>query len=792
MAARSPRNPGFRLKPITAAILCSGGLVSFAAQAQTEPQAAATSEAKPAADAVQLLAPVKVTGETQPLQPALASPKFTAPLLDTPQTVAVIPEVLFRQQGAQDLTDVLSNTPGISFNAGENGFSSGTGNFSLRGVDTSGSIFIDGARDSGNYSRDVFNLEQVEVVKGPAADNGRGGAGGYINLVTKTPHLQNAYNAGISYGFDQYDADGRGRGTADLNQVVGKGAAVRLNVLGQAGGVPGREEARKRGIGFAPSLALGLDGDTRYILSYQYLDQNDRPDWGVPAAFIDGMEAYDPSISGKDRANFYGLLSDHDDVTAHSLTGRVEHAFSSDLKLSNQLRWARTQREARYTVPTGYNTGLREVTTQRQAFERENVALSNVTNLSYGFATGSLRHQLAAGLEISREESESGRFTTSSGGVTGIDNPDPLRDPGTAITRTQTAAAEIDTIALYLYDTVQFSEKWQLTGGVRGERYKASLDSRSLAGAPLGGDDFEVSETTVGGKLGVVYKPSTHGTLYAAVGLSSLPPGSFLSNPDISREGDNALPGLTGVNAENAKVQRALNYEVGAKWDFLEERLSTAVAVFHTQRKNVAITGREAGETTTTLKGYGEQIVQGIELSANGRIGTAWNVFAGAAFMETERQHSAFLDEVRCRANPGDYLSGAPAGDCTTIVSGPLGTDGDELAFSPKFSANLWVTYRFPFGLTLGGGGQHVGEAWLGRPDDAERIIPNAKADLGKLPDYTVLNAMASYEATPQMTVRLNVDNLGDELYAKSANWNGSRVLLGDARSVLLSIDYRF
>lgn len=119
-----------------------------------------------------------------------SSPKQTAALLDTPQTVNVIPETLFRQQNARTLTDVLRNTPVISFEAGENGFATGTNNFSLRGFNTSGSLFIDGARDNGSYTRDVFNVEQVEVFKGPAADNGRGGAGGYVNQVTKTPTLE--------------------------------------------------------------------------------------------------------------------------------------------------------------------------------------------------------------------------------------------------------------------------------------------------------------------------------------------------------------------------------------------------------------------------------------------------------------------------------------------------------------------------------------------------------------------------------------------------------------------------
>lgn len=774
--------PSLRLTPFAAAIF--GAFGSFAAHAQADAP-------PPSDDGAQTLPTITVIGEpTAP--PMLASPKSTAPLLDTPQTVTVIPAEVFNQQGAQNLTDVLGNTPGISFNAGENGFGTNTNNFSLRGVDTSGSIFIDGARDSGNYSRDVFNLEQVEVVKGPAADNGRGGAGGYVNLVTKTAQLGDAYRGTASYGFDETDADARLRATVDLNKQLGAGSAVRLNLLAQDGGVAGREHVEKRTLGFAPSVAFGLDGPTRYILSYQYLDQDDRPDWGVPSAFIDGMSGRDPSVREKGRDNFYGLLSDFDEVTAHSLTARIEHTLSPGTTISNQTRWGRTERDAQYTVPTGYDTGTRAVTTQAQLFQRENTSISNLTNLGATFETGPLKHTLAAGLEFSFEESESGRFPTAASVATDIDSPDPRRAPAAVVARTQTAAADIDTIALYVYDTVELNRHWKITAGVRGERYKARLDSRTEAGAPLGGDDFSVSETTVGGKLGVVFKPADNGSIYAAVGLSSLPPGSFLSNPDISREGDNALPGLTGVNAESAKAQRAINYEVGTKWELFDERLTATAALFRTQRRNVAITGREDGETVTTLKGYGRQIIEGFELGATGRLTENWTVFGGLARMKTERRHSAFLDEARCRANPTDYQAGAVAADCPALVAGPLSTNGDALAFSPELSATLWTTYRLPMGLTIGGGVQHVDESWLGRPDDAERIIPNQKAGLGKLPDYTVFNLMAAYEFGTRMTLRLNVDNLTDELYAISANWSGQRVTLGDPRTVLLSVDFRF
>jgi catecholate siderophore receptor len=190
---------------------------------------------------------------------AVSSPKFTAPLVDTPQTISVIPKEVFNQQGAASLADVLGNTPGITFLAGEGGHVSGSNSFVMRGFDMSGNIFIDGVRDNGNYGRDIFNLEQVEVVKGPSGDNGRGSASGYINLATKSPQADSFGSATASYGFDSYASVDRVRTTVDLNQSLDstlKGAAFRVNALWQDGGVAGRDYAEKNTWGDARGARL--------------------------------------------------------------------------------------------------------------------------------------------------------------------------------------------------------------------------------------------------------------------------------------------------------------------------------------------------------------------------------------------------------------------------------------------------------------------------------------------------------------------------------------------------------
>ncbi|MGA4450124.1 TonB-dependent receptor [Ectopseudomonas chengduensis] len=718
-----------------------------------------------------------------------SSPKQTAALLDTPQTVNVIPETLFRQQNARTLTDVLRNTPGISFEAGENGFATGTNNFSLRGFNTSGSLFIDGARDNGSYTRDVFNVEQVEVFKGPAADNGRGGAGGYVNQVTKTPTLESFIAGGASFGFDQYDSEPRRRATLDTNQIINDSSAFRLNLLVEDSGVAGREHAEKNSWGIAPSVAFGLGTDTRAIVAYEHVEMNDRPDLGVAGVTLrDQLKGantpLDSSVWSADRDKYFGLKSDFDDTTSDALMFRLEHDLSAGVTISNQTRWARVDRQARYThvldddspTTTPANPGQIPylVNVQRQQYDRVNTSLSNLTNFSTQFSTGGLRHNLSAGLELSREKSESlGYQSQTLPDLVDVFDPDWERSVPAALAPRDRTKVDVDTAALYVYDTIEINPQWQVTGGLRLEQYQASISNKRLAGGAAPGDDFDDTELSLGGKLGVVYKPLPNGSVYAAYGVSTQPPGSYLSNSDISRT-DQGLPALI----KGADPVRAHNYEIGTKWDFFDSRLSTTAALFYTEKKKVAITGLDVGQTgAATLKGYGEQVVKGLELGASGKITDNWDVFGGIVFMDSERKHSAYLDDVRRRANSGDY-------------GNELRTDGDELAFTPKVSGNLWTTYRLPVGLTLGLGAQHVGSSYLGRPDDVERIVANGR--YGRVPSYTTFAAMASYEVNANVDVRLNIDNLTNEEYVSSANWQGRRALLGDPRTFTLSTNFHF
>src|SRR5687767_14578463 len=218
---------------------------------------------------------VAVTGEG----PAMTSRKFTEPLRDIPQTITVVPASVIESQGATTLRDVLRNVTGISIQAGEGGVPAGD-NLSIRGFSARTDFFIDGVRDVGGYSRDPFNVEQVEVVKGPSSTvAGRGSTGGVINMATKAPHLAASRNVSVGLG----SADHK-RGTLDINQpLVGlDGAAFRLNAMWTDSNTPGRDAVQNERWGVAPSLAFGIGTPTRITADYSHLDQQNLPDYGIP------------------------------------------------------------------------------------------------------------------------------------------------------------------------------------------------------------------------------------------------------------------------------------------------------------------------------------------------------------------------------------------------------------------------------------------------------------------------------------------------------------------------------
>jgi catecholate siderophore receptor len=226
-----------------------------------------------------------------------SSPKYTAPLLDTPQTITVVTREVMDQQGLIGLRDILSTLPGITFGAGEGGGGYGD-SINLRGFSASNDITVDGVRDSAQYTRtDNFNLESIELVNGAnSAYSGAGSVGGTINLVNKVAREGDSSAFTVGAGTDSF-----GRVTADSNTDLGGGAALRLNAMVHRNDVPDRDVEEYKRWGVAPSLAIGLGTDTRVSISYLHQQDENIPEYGLPY-----FAAYGGLLPGVDRESYFG------------------------------------------------------------------------------------------------------------------------------------------------------------------------------------------------------------------------------------------------------------------------------------------------------------------------------------------------------------------------------------------------------------------------------------------------------------------------------------------------------
>ncbi|PAL25368.1 catecholate siderophore receptor Fiu [Sphingopyxis sp. GW247-27LB] len=704
-----------------------------------------------------------------------SSPKFTQPLRDTPQTIQIISKELFTEQGATTLTEVLRNSPGVgTFYAGENGNTTSGDSIRMRGFDTSNSIFVDGIRDLGSVSRDIFNTEAVEVEKGPAGtDNGRTAPTGAINMVTKRASLETSLSGALSVG-----VDGQRRVTADVNQTLGglSNSALRLNMLWQDSDVPGRHHVENQRLGLAASLGLGLDTPTRAYLNLLYVDQDNIPDGYVPTIALLGWEpqaGLEPLVGHPvDSKNFYGTRKDHDDVTAQMATLIIEHDFSDSVRLTNIARAGETKQDYLLTafMSTGANiTGDPANPDDLSAYQMtrgnptirdaRNRILTNQLNLRADFATGAIEHNLSIGAEITGEKQVIyGHSSSGTLPVANLYNPDWNDTSDYTHSRNGTAArGKTNTLAFYAFDTAKFFDGLLLvTGGVRVDHYKTTYFNTAVCNngtgrgavpcgtAPVGSivttADLKAKDTLFNWKLGAVLKPSEPVSLYVNYALSQQPPG-----------GENfTLAAGNSANNPDFAPQKAKTIEAGLKWDVLDGALALNAAVFQTKVLN------EVNAADPSDIQSGSKRVRGFELSVVGNITDAWSISAGYGHQKTK-----------------------------VTNGGAVAVDGSSgLTYAPDDSFSSWTSYRTPFGLEVAGGVRYTSGMRRGT-DGAAGTPPRTEG-------YTVVDAMLGYAINDNIKLRANAYNLFDEDYVAAINKSGYRYTPGQPQTFLFSADFRF
>lgn len=701
-----------------------------------------------------------------------SSPKYTESLLDTAQTMTVIPAELIQQQGALLLRDVLrQNVPGITFGAGEGG--SYGDSINIRGFTATNDIAVDGVRQSANTTHtDPFDTQAIEVVQGTSSVySGVGALGGTINFVSKLPVAGDFSSVSLGGGTADYE-----RAAADINQRVGDpalGMALRLNAMAHHNDVADRDVTSYSRWGVAPAFGIGLDTPTRLTIGYVHEHDRNHPEYGIP------LRNFAP-VPGIDRQTYYGFANtDVEQIDDDALTAIVTHDFSRSSTLRNLSRWEQYDRysitdaaEGRICFapgdyPLGTNLQAPGTTLRcgapgasplegvgRPTYtpggpignlrDTRNRILANQTDFTTSFHTGAIAHTLVLGASVSRErywQTTGGEYRNPDGS-TYLLLPQPLYDPSNDFTQPVNltvagkADSTVDNQAGYLFDTLKLGEHWIAGAGARYEHNKARYESWTAtptaslttppgplvpaATNPLINDDDLLSY-----RASLLYKPIEAASVYFSYGNSKLPSTS-------------TVDGSCGTSC-NADPQNAVTYELGAKWDLLDGQLQLTGALFRTDRQNYLVASGDPSVPTQQLDGKAR--VDGEQLGVAGNLTQHWAIFANYAHLRSEVLQSV-----------SDY---------TLAVTGIDAQRGHALANTPVHSANLWTTYELPRGFTVGYGLNYTSWVWA----TSNSATPTAIYNRATIPGFVLHSLMASYRANRHLSLQLNVTNLFDREY---------------------------
>ena len=685
-------------------------------------------------------------------QEQVASPKYVLPILDTPQSISVVPQQIMSEQNTTTLRDALRNVAGISLAAGE-GSSQGD-NLTIRGFTARNDIFLDGMRDFGSYYRDTFNQEEVQVLEGPSAITfGRGTTGGVVNDVSKSPELAPFISGNATGGSDLTR-----RVALDVNEPLsrlGTGAAFRLNLMGDDNKVADRDVAEYRRYGFAPSLALGLGTSTRVIFSYFHQSENDTPDYGIP--WLLNAPAAVP------RHNYYGFrdanfLNTNDDI----LTASIEHDLDHGITLRNVIRYSNEGRNAQITEPQTttcpvppamptpgcalLGTPLNAITVTRNQINVDSVEtmLDDQLDGTFRFDTGLIRHTLGTGLEGIRETSDPNRDTITGVPTTNLLNPDESQAySGTSTPSTQVQVTAL-TLGVYALDTMELGRKFDVIAGARWDDFDADYHQHI---APSSAFTQVVGLLSWRGAL--VFKPTSNGSIYFDAGNSYDPSAETLS--------------LSAATA-NTPPERNLTFEGGTKWDLASGRLSASGSIFRTDQTNA----REPDPDNPLLDVLaGHERVNGFQVALAGHLTDRWELLSSYALLDSEVVSSQYYPQ----------------------------SVGAELANVPRNTFNFWSTYTLPWKrLEVGGGGNFVDKRTASSTAPYVTIPTGVGSQtissLKEVPGYWVFNAMARYPLNERTSLQINLNNLTNNYYYDEVH--PGHIVPGAGFTALAGINFRF
>ena len=687
-----------------------------------------------------------------------ANSKILTSLLDAPKSVSIISQQLIEDTNVTTLADALRNVPGVTLGAGEGGNPNGDRPF-IRGYNSESSIYVDGIRNSSSQNRDMFAIEQVEVTKGSGSTlGGAGSVGGSINMITKEAKKGSFIQGSVEQGTDDYR-----RITLDGNKDFDNGIAARIAVMGHQNNKAGQDDgAEYKRAGIAPSIAFGLDTDTRATLSYYYLKTDDTPDSGVPYNYVAGVGGFGKPVDVK-QGIYYGLHNRDFQKQENQIgTIKLEHDLTDNLTISNTAVYSKSKNNYLWTQPDDSKGNVLNDQVWRRINSRitDTDIFTDQLALSGKLNTGTLKHLFNIGAEYSDQKSDKGSYATSYEGYTGttatgfnsnckindawctsLTNPNPGEawlGESTAVRNTTTTTTK--TTSLYLLDNIEITPQWLLDLGVRWDKFNTEQKTNATGNTIENDTDFFTYQA------GVTFKPRENGAIYASFATSANPVGVD------GGDGSEAI----GKDYMDLDPEESRTFELGTKWDLLNDKLSLTAAIFRTEKQNTRIQ-----VDSGTYTNGGETRVDGIELGVNGQITDKWAVSAGYTYLDSKN------------VNPG------PTCNRQGVCNPDNPAKGKHMQNVPENSATLWTTYDLTPAFTLGAGAVAM-----------DKVYGDA-ANTKYVPGYVRYDAMARYNINKNVDLQVNVNNLSDVRYFNKA-YGSHYATEAEGRNAVLAVNFKY
>lgn len=651
-----------------------------------------------------------------------ASGKFPEKMLNTPKSITVLSKEVLEDKNATTLKEIGRSTAGVTLGSGEGGNAFGD-RFFIRGFDARNDVFIDGIRDPAVSIRENFFTEQIEILRGPASSYaGRGTAGGAINIVTKQAGNRNFQRVDSEFGTDMTK-----RVTLDVNQVIDPTFSVRAGGLFQDANVAGRDHVTDNRWGSFISTKYTPTDDIKITTNYVHTDLSGYPDFGVPYYRQGNVPV---TSAGIPRQNWYGFLNrDFQTARQDFGTGIIEYKVNEAITLTSKVRGEHSLLNYIGTLPQNPNTTspnpLLWTTTASAQSRYQNVDVwANQNEATFKLDTGGVKHTAVFGVEYSNENISIDRYAglaselsgsafTSNGAVTGVNlyAPQYTYIPfGIPSLMGNPTRYGVNTTSVYVMDTANWQDTVIVNGGVRYDGYSQSASNN-------GPQYVKQSSDLVNYNVGLVYKPTSIGSIYGAYATSANPFGSELDATGTEYGGVPANSTILLGPERNKAI------ELGTKWELADRHLLVTGALFQTTKDN-------ARETVNGLLTSGAAYrIQGIDIEAEGKITDRWSIFGGLVLMQSKVTQSGVASNL-----------------------------GLQLANIAHQSFSVLTKYKFDDGWELGGQAVYRSKVYGG----------TFAANTNELPSYWRFDAFVEKKIDKNWTMKFYAQNLTNKLYYDS------------------------